>query len=102
MRRGTTPTYQIKISDMTNIVDVCLAFEQTSSGVTLYKHVSDNTGHEGLTSTGAFFTLTQAETSSFSKGKVKLQVKVKFYNGDVDTTDIMSENVVDVLHEEVF
>lgn len=41
MRRGTTPTYDITISDMKNVEDVCLAFEQTSSGVMLAKHVSD-------------------------------------------------------------
>ena len=44
MRRGTTPTYDITISDMKNVEDVCLAFEQTSSGVMLAKHVSDNDG----------------------------------------------------------
>lgn len=70
MRRGTTPTYDITISDMKNVEDVCLAFEQTSSGVMLAKHVSDNDGRSGFTSTGCYFTLSQEETAMFSKGSV--------------------------------
>lgn len=70
MRRGTTPTYDITISDMKNVEDVCLAFEQTSSGVMLAKHVSDNDGRSGFTSTGCYFTLSQEETAMFSKGSL--------------------------------
>lgn len=100
MRRGTTPTYDITISDMSNVEDVCLAFEQTSSNVTLTKHISDNDGHSGMTSTGCYFTLTQTETANFSSGKVKWQIKLKFKDGTVSSTDFTSEKVIDEIHEE--
>lgn len=102
MRRGTTPTYDITISDMRNIADVCLAFEQTSSGVMLAKHISDNDGRSGFTSTGCYFTLTQAETAQFSKGSVKWQIKLKFKDDTVSSTDFIKEKVVDEIHEEVW
>ncbi len=102
MRRGTTPTYDITISDMRNVADVCLAFEQTSSGVMLAKHISDNDGRSGFTSTGCYFTLTQAETAQFSKGSVKWQIKLKFKDDTVSSTDFIKEKVVDEIHEEVW
>lgn len=102
MRRGTTPTYDITISDMSNIEDVCLAFEQKSSGVILAKHISDNDGRSGFTSTGCYFTLTQEETSSFSKGNVKYQIKLKFKDKTVSSTDYTTEKVYDEIHEEIW
>lgn len=102
MRRGTTPTYDITISDMRNVADVCLAFEQTSTGVMLAKHISDNDGRSGFTSTGCYFTLTQAETAQFSKGSVKWQIKLKFKDDTVSSTDFIKEKVVDEIHEEVW
>ena len=102
MRRGTTPTYDITISDMKNVEDVCLAFEQTSSGVMLAKHVSDNDGRSGFTSTGCYFTLSQEETAMFSKGSVKWQIKLKFKDDTVLSTDFVKEKVIDEIHEEVW
>lgn len=102
MRRGTTPTYDITISDMSNIEDVCLAFEQTSSSVTLTKHISDNDGRSGFTTSGCYFTLTQSETANFSKGSLKWQIKLKFKDGTVSSTDYTKENVVDEIHEETW
>ena len=100
MRRGTTPTYDITISDMKNVEDVCLAFEQTSSGVMLAKHVSDNDGRSGFTSTGCYFTLSQEETAMFSKGSVKRQIKLKFKDDTVSSTDYVTARVYDEIHEE--
>lgn len=100
MRRGTTPTYTINISNMSNVEDVCLAFEQTSSNATLTKHISDNDGRSAMTYNGCYFTLTQSETAAFSKGTVKYQVKIKFKDGTVASTDYASEKVVDEIHEE--
>lgn len=102
MRRGTTPTYEITLTDvsMATVDDICLAFKQTYSGVELTMHLSD--GDLTLTADGAMCTLTQEQTNKFVAGKdVMRQVKVKFTDGTVGTSKIETENVYDVLHVEV-
>lgn len=99
MRRGTTPTYTIKFDDnvdMDRVEDICLTFEQISSGTELSKHIKDD---GFFAKDGGYVTLSQSETRSFSKGTVKRQVLVKFKDGTVKTSDIEKENVYDVLHE---
>ncbi len=102
MRRGTTPTYTLDLSGVNGgeIIDICLALKQTKSNTELNLHMSE--GRLTIDGDYAYGTLTQAETLAFEKGKVKRQVKVKFYGGRVQTTLIDEEDVYDVLHEEVF
>ena len=55
-----------------------------------------------MTSTGCYFTLSQSETANFSKGTVKYQIKLKFKDGTIASTDYASEKVVDEIHEETW
>ena len=100
MRRGTTPTYTIEIDcDMNTVDDICLAFYQKATEHGLYLHSSD--GDLTLALDGAYATLTQEQTNAFRAGKVGRQVKIKFTDGTVWSSDIEIEDVIDVLHEEV-
>lgn len=102
MRIGTTPTYVLRISQMENLDDVCLAFKQR--GKILYKHISDNDGRSGMLNDGAYFTLSERETSMFSEklGEVERQVKLKYSDGTVASTDVEYEEVVGAVHEGEF
>lgn len=99
MRRGTTPTYILDLSqvDTSRIADICLAFEQDGNELNL--HMSE--GRIEIGETSGYATLTQEETNAFAKGRVRRQVKVKFDDGTVRSTDIEKETVYDVIHEEV-
>ena len=99
MRRGTTPTYIIELPEGigSQVADICLTFKQGSM-TTLSLHMSS--GEIALNGDIASCTLTQEQTNMFSAGSVKRQVKVKFSETDVQTSDIESEDVYDVLHVE--
>jgi hypothetical protein len=101
MRRGTTPTYTIVMNgvETDDLEDICLAFYQTKSDHELNLHFSE--GRVTLTLDGAFATLTQEETNAFEKGTLKRQIKLKFHDGTVWSSDIEKETVYDVIHEEV-
>ena len=98
MRRGTTPTYAIRITgrDMAAIDRVILSFEQTDE--------DGNISHEldidcTISADGAFATLTREQTLAFAKGSVKRQVTVKTVEGLWETNDIGKEKVVDTIYE---
>lgn len=100
MRRGTTPTYEITLTDieMGTVENICLAFKQDQ--LVLALHLSD--GEMTLTDSGALCTLTQEQTNMFvSNQDVRRQVKVKFTDGTTGTSKIETEKVYDVLHVEV-
>ena len=100
MRRGTTPTYTLEFEEGVGaqIDDICLALHQ-KNGPIMNLHMSD--GKMTLSGDVAYCTLTQEETNAFHKGSIQRQVKVKFKNGNVQSSDITKEDVYDVLHEEV-
>lgn len=100
MRRGTTPTYTLTFEEGVGaqISDICLALHQTN-GPIMNLHMSE--GKITLDGDIAYCTLTQEETNAFHKGSLSRQVKVKFLNGTVQSSDISKETVYDVLHEEV-
>ena len=100
MRRGTTPTYTLTFEEGvgSQIADICLAIHQ-QNGPIMNLHMSE--GKIILSGDVAYCTLTQEETNAFHKGSCKRQVKVKFVDGTVQSSDITNESVYDVLHEEV-
>jgi hypothetical protein len=101
MRRGTTPTYVLDLSKIPaeRVKDICLAFTQTKSGHSLFLHMDE--GRITVNGNLGYATLTQEETNAFAKGKAKRQVKIKYEDNVVRSTDIETEDVYDVLHEEV-
>lgn len=101
MRAGTTPTYTIILHnvDLTLIDDVCLAFYQPATKEALYHHLSD--GQVFMTDNGAYTTFSQEETNIFSEGWCNRQLKLKFTDGSVWSSDIVREEVIGVVHEEV-
>lgn len=101
MRRGTTPTYTLDLSkvDTDRVEDICLALYQTTSDHELNLHMSE--GRITINGDYGYATLTQEETNAFEKGSLRRQVKVKYTDGTVRSTDIEKETVYDVIHEEV-
>lgn len=98
MRRGTTPTYLIRITgrDMSDIEKVVLSFEQTDEDGNITNELDIDCN---LAADGAFTTLTRAQTLAFSKGTVKRQVTVNTIDGLWETNDIGKEKVVDTIYE---
>ena len=99
--RGTTPIYTVTFSDfpLDDAADVYITFEQTSSGVELTKHGDELTwDRENNTVTTK---LTQAETLTFQKGSIKIQIRAVDNEGTAVATSIFSDTVNDVLYERV-
>lgn len=118
MRRGTTPTITITVSDydLSYATDIWVTFEQTSSGTEItrewkrYPDDDDEDANDGISVTGQVITvkLGQDETLEFSKGSVKLQAKFKTDDFDDSTTrdtvvasDVVTLQVDDILNEDV-
>ena len=99
MRRGTTPTYTIRVSgmDMANIDRMILSFEQNDED----GNISSELDLEcTLASDGAYANLTREQTLAFSKGTVKVQVSTLFNDGVWMTNNIDKEKVIDTIYEE--
>lgn len=98
MRRGTTPTYLIQFNEGigAQLADICLTFRQGQTILAL--HLSEN--QLALNGDLASCTLTQAQTNAFRAGVLQRQVKIKFTDNTVQTSDIANEGVYEVLHVE--
>lgn len=97
MRRGTTPTYLLRFSDGVGaeIADIVLTFKQAYVA-DLVLSLSDS--QIALNGDTASCTLTQAQTLGFRRGKLTRQVKIKFLDGNVQTTDLVEEVVAEDQH----
>ena len=98
MRRGTTPTYVIRVldRDMSDIQRVILSFEQTDEDGNIAQELDVECN---IASDGAFATLTREQTLAFSKGSVKVQVTTLTNDGVWKTNDIEKEKVIDTIYE---
>lgn len=99
MRRGTTPTYIIRVvsGDMANVEQMILSFEQTDEDGNITNELDLECT---LASDGAYATLTREQTLAFSKGTVKVQVSTLFNDGVWMTNNIDKEKVIDTIYEE--
>lgn len=98
MRRGTTPTYTVRIEgrDMADMERVILSFEQTDEDGNIASEL-DVECH--IVADGAYGTLTRAQTLAFSKGSVKVQVTTCTKDGIWETNDIDKHKVIDTIFE---
>ncbi|MBP5163291.1 MAG: hypothetical protein ILP16_10000 [Spirochaetales bacterium] len=99
MRRGTTPTYTVRIigRNMADMARVILSFEQNDEDGNIANEL-DAECH--IVSDGAYTTLTRAQTLAFSKGTVKRQVSTLTKEGIWETNDIGKEKVIDTIYED--
>ena len=100
MRRGTTPTYIMTFREGIGdeLAEIILTFSQ-SYGAKLSFFMSKN--QIALNGDVASCTLTQAQTLAFRKGKLNRQLKIKFLDGVVQTTDVVEEVTADDIHGKV-
>ena len=118
MRRGTTPTITITVSnyDLSLATDIWVTFEQESSGTEItrkwvrYPDEDDETANDGIIVDGqtVIVKLSQSETLEFAKGNVQVQIKIKIDDFDETTTrdtvvgTVMKKlKVEDILNEDV-
>lgn len=118
MRRGTTPTITLTVTDydISDATNVWVTFEQSTSGTEITKYwekypdAEDTDANDGIMVNGNVVVckLSQAETLEFAKGKVDVQLKAKFDDFDDSTkydntvaTVIKRLSMEDVLNEEV-
>lgn len=96
MRRGTTPTISVSISDVdySEIEAIYVTIEQ--KGVELTKEMIVDLEEHTISTT-----LTQEEALSLKSGSGKIQFKLKFNDGSVSASDITRIKVDDILNEEV-
>lgn len=99
MRRGTTPTYTIRVTgmDMANIERMILSFEQNDED----GNISNELDIEcTLALDGAYANLTRAQTLAFRRGNAKVQVSTLTKDGTWMTNDIEKEKVIDTIYED--
>lgn len=99
MRRGTTPTYTIRVSgmDMANIERMILSFEQNDED----GNISNELDVEcTLAADGAYATLTRQQTLAFRRGNAKVQVSTLTKDGTWMTNNIDKEKVIDTIYED--
>ena len=119
MRRGTTPTISLEVTnyDLSLATHIWVTFEQSSSGTEItrewerYPDPEEERPNHGITVNGSFVivTLSQSETLQFVKGTVEVQVKMKQDDLDEDDDDfdtvvgseIKKIKVEEILNEEV-
>ena len=99
MRRGTTPTYLIRITnrDMEGIDRVILSFEQTDEDGNITNELDVDCT---LAADGAYCALTREQTLAFAKGSVKRQVTVVTNDGVWQTNNIEKDRVIDTIYED--
>jgi hypothetical protein len=99
MRRGTTPTYIVRITgrDMADMERVVLSFEQNDEDGNIANELDIDCQ---LASDGAYATLTREQTLAFSRGSVKTQVTTLSKEGVWETNDIGKDRVVDTIYED--
>ena len=100
MRRGTTPTYIMTFQTGVGaqIEEIILTFKQ-NYGASLSLYLSKQ--QIALNGDVATCTLTQEQTLAFRNGKLTRQLKVKFLDDVVQTTDVVEEVTSDDLHGKV-
>ena len=101
MRRGTTPTYTMTFKQVgtgAQVQEIIVTFKQAFGE---YLELAYTRGEIAINGDIASFTLTQAQTLAFKKGKLSRQMKVKFLDDNVQDTDIVVEEVVDDQHGKV-
>jgi len=116
MRRGTTPTITITVSnyDITSATNVWATFEQKASGTEITKTWERNPesedANDGISVVDQTVTckLSQEETLEFAKGNVDVQLKIKFDDNDDNTkydtvvgTSPKRLKMEDILNEDV-
>lgn len=95
MIRGTTPTVMFRLSGLDNadVRNLYFTMEQGKKQLTKTEYEYDK---------GVYYIkLTQEETLSFSEGKIKVQVKVLLFDGNVIASPIKVLGITDILMEEV-
>lgn len=99
MRRGTTPqiTIQVEGINLKDCDQIVLSFKQGN------KLLNKNSDDMEISDDGQSLIckLTQQETLDFSYGSVKIQLKCKTVDGEVQASDIFSKNIEDILDESV-
>lgn len=116
MRRGTTPTITLTVSDydITDATNIWVTFEQSTSSTEITKYweryPEDADANDGIMVTGntVVCKLSQEETLEFVRGNVDVQLKAKF---DDFVEETKYDNVVasvtkrlkvdDILNEDV-
>ena len=99
MRRGTTPTYLIRITgrEMSDIDQVVLSFEQTDEDGNITNELDIDCT---IAEDGAYCTLTREQTLAFAKGSVKRQVTTRTVEGVWETNNNEKDKVVDTIYED--
>ena len=106
MYRSTTPTAILEVSfddetvDVTEVmqnIQICHVTFKSEDGLhkMLYENPTVDPEHHQIR-----ITMTQAETKMFNVGKVKVQAKIKLNNGTVIASDIVVDNMKEILEEE--
>lgn len=116
MRRGTTPTINLTVSeyDLSGVTNIWVTFEQSGTEITKewarYPDPEDPDANDNISVLGQVITikLTQEETLELAKGKVDVQAKLKTDDFNDETTNdtvvatvIKRLNVEDILNEDV-
>lgn len=102
MIRTTTPTHTFTLPiDTATCDEIQLTYKQYNNS--LVKHYQDGVLPEGMTLDGfdVIQVLTQKETSTFRKGKVKAQIRVLTKAGKALTSQQMDIDVNETLNEEI-
>lgn len=97
MRRGTTPTITFNVSVDTSLIDILdIAFAQDGK-VIVTKTKPDCT----ITENTIACRLTEEETMTFQTGKVLMQIRIKFTDGNIAVSDVMLTSAEVLLQNEV-
>lgn len=99
MRRGTTPTYLVRLvnGDTSNLERMILSFQQTDEDGNITNELDLECT---IVADGAFTSLTREQTLAFSRGTVRVQVSALFKDGVWMTNDIDKEKVIDTIYED--
>ena len=100
MYRYTTPTIILNVVnkdfDMSQI-DTCHIVIKNDVGI---QYICDNPEIDAENKK-IYFKLSQEQTASFQTGSIKIQARVKLYNGNVIASRIMMTSMHEVLEETI-
>ena len=106
MYRSTTPTAILEVSfddetvDVTEVmrkIQICHVTFKSEDGLHKMLYTNPDIDPENHQ---IRITMTQSETKMFNVGRVKVQAKIKLENGTVVASDIVVDNMKEILEEE--